>query len=164
MSPRSLLLLLVTLGSAAPLAAQRHDPPAEAREAVGRGPVQMLLRHRERLGLTDEQVVRLEALDRRMEERNGPAVARLLEMRRRIRADFPGRPRELEPARREEYRRRLEAARPLLREIRENNRAAMREVGEVLTPAQKKQVREILRRGRRHEGGDGERRRRGHRG
>jgi Spy/CpxP family protein refolding chaperone len=164
MTFRILMLALAVLGSAAPLAAQRSPPPAEAREAAGRGPVQMLLRHRERLGLTADQVARLQAVDRRMEERNRPAVARLLEMRRQIRADFPGRPRELEPARREEYRRRLEAARPLLREIRENNRVAMREVGDVLTPAQKGQVREILRRGRRHEGGDGERRRRGHRG
>src|SRR5690606_25044296 len=113
---------------------------------------------------------RLGEIERRMEERNAPLVARLVEMRRRMRADFPRDRDEMDRAQREEFRRRAQEARPLLREIRENNRAAMREVGEILTADQKEEVRRMLRERReehdrnrdgRRGDGDGRRRRGG---
>jgi Spy/CpxP family protein refolding chaperone len=158
MKIRGLILFLALLSAPEALAAQRPSAPEraeESRESRG-GPVDLLLRRRDRLDLSEEQVSRLEEIRRRMEERNRPLVSRLLQMRREIRAEFGGSRRELEPARREEYRRRVEAARPLLREIRENNRAAMREVGEVLTRRQKERVRRMLR-----DHGDDDRKRKG---
>ncbi len=151
------ILLLALLGAPPALAAQRSaPPPAEEVRAAPGGPVDLLLLRRDRIGLRAGQVARLQEIRRRAEERNGPLVARLLEMRRAVRAEFPGAPRDLASARRAEYRRRVEAARPLLREIRENNRAAMREVGRVLTARQKEEVRRMLRE-------SGERRGRGQR-
>lgn len=146
MKIRGLILFLSLLATPQALPAQRPSPPdaGEARESR-EGPVDLLLRGRERLRLNDEQVARLQEIRARMEERNRPLVARLLQMRREIRAEFRGSPRKLDRARREEYERRVEAARPLLREIRQNNRDAMREVGEVLTRGQKEQLRRMLR-------------------
>ena len=159
---RGLLLVLAVLGAPVTLDAQRPARGEPERSEPGRhGPVEMLLRDRERLGLDAQQVVRLEEIARRMEERNRPLVARLLEMRRQIRAEFPVPSEEMSPPQREEFRRRLKDAHPLLREIRQNNDAAMREVGEVLTPPQKEQVREILREHRKKRGHGDERKRRG---
>jgi|SRR5690606_317169 len=144
MKIRGLLLILALASAPAEVAAQGHREPGAAEHSRS-GPVEMLLRDRTRLELSAAQVERLEAIERRMEERNRPLVTRLVQMRRDIHSEFHGRDRELEPAEREEYQRRVERAKPLLREIRENNRAAMREVGEVLTSEQKERLREMLR-------------------
>lgn len=142
MKIRSLVLILALLAAPEALSAQRSSEDSRSER---HGPVEMLLRRRERIGLSDEQVARLEEIGRRMEERNRPLVARLLEMRRRLRADFPRDRDDMDEAQRKAYRRRVKAARPLLREIRENNREAMREVGDLLTPDQKDLVRRMLR-------------------
>lgn len=163
MTIRGLTLVLALLAAPAALPAQQHPSPprGDGAKSAHEGPVEMLLRRSERLGLSEAQVARLEEIGRRMEETNRPLVARLLEMRRGLRADFRHDPDEMDPAERAEYRRRLEAARPLMREIRENNRAAMREVGEVLTPPQKDEVRRMLRDRHDEKKGHGDERRRG---
>lgn len=161
MTIRGLVLVLAVLCAPAGLAAQR--PPSPEAEQPGRhGPVEMLLRNRERLGLDSLQLARLEEIGRRMEERNRPMVTRLLDMRRQLRSEFPVPPEEMTPAQREEFHRRLQDARPLMKEIRENNRAAMREVGELLTQAQKEAVRQMIREHRDKQGPKDEHRRRGH--
>lgn len=151
MKPR-MLLILGPLLCAAPVAAQEQPqeqalPPAHAEHGrrFERGPVEVLLRHRDQLGLTDAQVARLQALDARMEERNRPLVERLLEMRRAHRGERRDRERPLTEEERREMRRRKEQARPLMREIRQNNREAMSQVGEILTEEQKTRLREIIR-------------------
>lgn len=159
---RGLLLVLALLATPAALEGQRPAPgEAEHGGRMRHGPVEMLLRERERLGLDAQQVARLEEIDRRMQERNGPVVARLVEMRRQLRAEFPGPFEEMAPEQREQFRRRLREAHPLLKEIRQNNDAAMREVGELLTPPQKEQVRELLREHRQRKEHGHERKRRG---
>lgn len=119
MKIRGLLLILALASAPAEVAAQGHREPGAAEHSRS-GPVEMLLH---------APLDRLQALH----------------LRRDIHSEFHGRDRELEPAEREEYQRRVERAKPLLREIRENNRAAMREVGEVLTSEQKERLREMLR-------------------
>lgn len=129
-----------------PLLGQQPDPPASGAHKRGpHGPVEMLLRERQELGLTPEQVTQLEEIGRRMDALNRPLVTQLVEIRRRFQVE-PGTPRsEMTPEQREAFQRALEEARPLIHQIREHNHAAMEEVRAVLTPEQRLQVREMLR-------------------
>jgi len=111
----------------------------------GKGPVEMLLRERAELNLTDAQVVRLKEIDARMVERNRPYVQQLTAMRRALPAELRGSPREMTEEQRAAFREKMKAAKPLFERIHENNHAAMREVGEVLNAEQKARVREMLR-------------------
>ena len=112
----------------------------------GRSPVGMLLKDRTEIGLTAEQVARLKAIDARLEEQNRPHVRRLVEIRRALPDELKGSPERMSPERRAAFHERMKAARPLFERINENNRAAMREVGDVLTQDQKTLLREKLRR------------------
>jgi hypothetical protein len=126
--------------------------------------VEKLIRHRADLQLSTEQVARLQEIDARMRERNRPYVQKLLELRHGSHFDPHVRREEMTPQQRAEFDRRVAEVRPLLERIRENNRAAMKEVGSVLTPEQKTRLRDLLRNSKdRHEraDSDGERRGRG---
>ncbi len=131
----SIVTLLLLVGSAGVLSGQaRSSEP---------GPVGTLLDLRETLALSSQQISRLEQIDAEMDEQNRPLVRQLAEIRRQIRALGP------RSERTDEQRARFEAfvdeARPLMRQIEENNRAAMKRVGRVLTKAQKAQVKELIR-------------------
>jgi Spy/CpxP family protein refolding chaperone len=144
-------LLLAPLPLAAQRAAPQNPPPARA-EAHERGPIQSLLQHREALRLSADQVARLAQIDAQMHERNRPLVEQMVRMRREIRGDAPTN--SLTPEQRAEMRQRLEVARPLMEQIRQNNHEAMRQVGDVLNEEQKRQVRTMLEsRRERHDGG-----------
>src|SRR5690554_3181011 len=119
----SIVTLLLLVGSAGVLSGQaRSSEP---------GPVGTLLDLRETLALSSQQISRLEQIDAEMDEQNRPLVRQLAEIRRQIRALGP------RSERTDEQRARFEAfvdeARPLMRQIEENNRAAMKRVGRVLT-------------------------------
>lgn len=135
---RPYILLLAALLLAAPAAAQRGPDGPPPRH----GPVEILLRNEAELGLTPAQTERLEEIRRAMEERNRPLVARLMEIRQGVHPRRPAEPPT--PAQRAELRRAAREARPLMQQIRANNRAAMREVGALLTPEQKERVRELV--------------------
>ncbi|HET8655596.1 MAG TPA: Spy/CpxP family protein refolding chaperone [Longimicrobiaceae bacterium] len=154
MKLRHLSLALLLLGAAPPAraAAQSSAPAVEPQHAPRHGPVQRLLRDRDRLGLTDDQVARLQEIDRAMEEQNRPFVAQLLELRRELKVQpwFPRPPEEMTAEQRAFAHEHFERARPLLQKIRENNRAAMTRVGQVLTGAQRAQLREMLHERRKH--------------
>jgi hypothetical protein len=143
-----LWLALALMVAPAPLAAQQSPdtaPAAPHHWSRGHGPVEKLLRHRAELNLSAAQVARLEEINQRMEERNRPLVRQLVEMRREWGPEFRRSRREMTPEQREELHRRMKEARPLFERIHENNRAAMREVGEVLNEEQKVMVREMVR-------------------
>lgn len=149
------LLLMALLLAPFPLVAQTGgtSPPAVEAKAQKRGPIEALLEHREALRLSGEQVARLTQIDAQMRERNRPLVEQLVRMRREIRGDTPRS--ALTPEQRAEQRQRLEVARPLMEQIRQNNHEAMRQVGEVLNEEQKQQVRTMLENRRdRHDRGD----------
>lgn len=163
MSPRNLWLVLLLLLLPLPLSAQRSGDD-DGNRARDRGPVEMLLRQRSELGLSDEQVARLRVVEQRMEEKNAPLIAELVRIRRELHGERQ-RKEERSDEQRREVRRRMAAARPLMKQIRENNRAAMREVGGILTAPQKARLRELLRERRdRHDDDDDRRRSRGRRG
>jgi hypothetical protein len=107
------------------------------------GPVEFLLTLRAELGLTSEQVARLEEIDSRMDRQNQPYVARMSELRRQIRGLGPRDRMTVEQ--RELHDSYVAEARPLMRQIHTNNRAAMRQVGDILSPPQKERVGQLLR-------------------
>ena len=107
------------------------------------GPVRALLELRSRLSLTDEQVTRLNGIDAELQVQNEPLVARLMQVRRDIRQ--LGRRSEFTPEQRARYDVLVAEARPLMRQIRENSHAAMRQIGTVLTDFQRGQLSEIIR-------------------
>ena len=138
---RAALLALVLMGSASPLAAQAR-PPGIAPRAPTQGPFELLLAHRAALGLDEAQVERVLEIRAAVEERNAPLVARLVAMRREI---GPGvAPRAMSRRERAEFRYRLQTARPLVEQIRANNRAAMRAIGDVLTESQRNVLRGLV--------------------
>jgi Spy/CpxP family protein refolding chaperone len=163
------VLLLSLLGAPAALAAQEpgaRPPRGEHRGGRGeRAPFALLLRHRAELGLTGEQVARLEQIGRDVETRNAPLRARLREAHGRYVAERREQIRRLTPEQRRDTLRRLRAERkekgrripeemrPLVSELRENTRQAMEEAKAVLTPEQKERARALMaaERARRHE-------------
>lgn len=147
--PLALLLALAPL----PSLAQGGPPGPGERRAGGRhGPVEKLIGNREALGLSDDQIARLQEIDDRLRERNRPFVQKLIEMRRGSHFDPRVKRGEMTPDQRAEFDRRIDEVRPLLSRIHENNVAAMREVGGVLTAEQKERIRSLLEEGkRRHE-------------
>ena len=137
-------LLAAALAAPASLPAQdgptgerpRREAPAEG---VRRGGFPRLLEHRAELGLSAEQVARLEAIAAELRTRNQPLLERL-------RAARDGRrPRDLTPEQRQALRDSLERHRPLVRELRGNLRDALRQAQEVLTPEQREKARELMR-------------------
>ena len=131
------IALVLLLGTGASLEAQRDGDDRDA------GPIQELLEIRSRIGLTADQVARLNEIDAAMHRQNEAPVAQLVQVRRSIRA--LGRRRDFTPEQRAQYEAYIDQARPLMKQIRANNHAAMRQVGEVLTADQRGVLADILR-------------------
>lgn len=144
--------------AAAPVAAQGGgQQPQQLDGAVieerEQRPFDLLLERRQELGLSPDQVTRLQAIAARLEETNRPLREELV---RRWQAEREQRRAELMRMTPEERRaelRRLrengpppvpESMRPLMQRVRQNIGAAMREAGGVLTPGQKAQVRRMV--------------------
>lgn len=154
----------------------------------GGGPVQRILAQREQLGLSADQVARLEAIGRDLQARNAPLQQQLIALfperaqrgpnaqrargERRARPDSAARGQRLERGERprltEEQRQQREQRRaqaePIMQQMRANGQQALEQVRGVLTDQQEAQVQQWLE----HRGEDrerGERRqRRGRRG
>jgi hypothetical protein len=187
------LALAVALLAPAPLLAQQDQPRPDRperprmegrREGMhGRmhgmrrprgNPLQGLLERREQLNLTADQVRRLEAIQQRLESQVRPLRERMTALHEQVvpglreRRGEPGecggeRPR-LTPEQRQALERAREQVRPLAQQLREAHRNAVREAMDVLTDAQKQQLRELRREhGRRGEPGRRFRRERGER-
>ena len=139
---------LLLLAIPRPMDAQTGDP-ADPFSPGANSPVQMLLDHRDEMGLTARQVARLEVIQGRVEERNRPLVQRFLEMRRRWERQRPADWQTLTPARRRQIQERFqsgirEESRALREQVQANHRAAMLEVRALLTIAQRQRLRTLL--------------------
>jgi Spy/CpxP family protein refolding chaperone len=133
-----ILIALIFLAAAGDvLAAQGHDS-----YGPNQGPVAHLLRLQDELALTPAQVGRLQQIDARMDQQNQPLVAQLSQVRSRIRAMGPRE--QLSAERREQLELQVEEFRRILRQIERNNHAAMKQVGNVLTPPQQERLGTIL--------------------
>lgn len=158
----AVLAALLLLAAPAALRAQEHGEgprgpaPRErmVREGQERQAFEVLLRHRRELALTEAQVSRLEAISRGLELRNRPLRARLAAEFQRFRAETRARMErmsaeerhaELRRMRGEGARRLPAPMRPLVGEMRRNIAQAQRQAQGVLTPAQKRRARVLLR-------------------
>lgn len=144
---RYILLLLGLVVIPMQLEAQQQGKPGRSSGPerffrIKPGPVHFLLRNRAELRLTAEQVVKLQEIDREMEEKNQPYVTQLVQMRRQLPPHVHGR--EPTPEQRQAFKARMRAAEPLLKKIHENNAASMRQVGEVLSEEQKQRIPVLL--------------------
>jgi Spy/CpxP family protein refolding chaperone len=131
----------------APEAGAREHRPGRGMRGMGGEPLARLLEQREALGLTAEQVTRLEALAARMRT-TGEALreqmrAQMGEMPERARGGRDQLSDEERAALREQMRARREALRPLMEQTRESQRAAMEEVRSILTDEQEAKLREL---------------------
>jgi DNA repair exonuclease SbcCD ATPase subunit len=145
-----LALSLVALPGA--LAAQTPDTARSQAEARRErlDPIGRLLAHREELGLTADQVKRLEEIQADLRERNRPLLERVeaaraewAERRQELRAESREEFRAQRRQRVEEARKRMEELRPTLEQLRENQREALEEAEEVLTDEQKARLKEL---------------------
>jgi hypothetical protein len=132
------VLLLLLAGAGAELQGQQQRSAGDDDP----GPITTLLGLQEELDLTADQVARLREIDLRMDGVNQPLVERLMEIRGRIRALGPRR--EMTPENRALFDSYVAEARPLMRRIGENNKAAMEEVGNVLNQEQKDTIARLL--------------------
>ena len=167
---RSLALAVVLAAGAQAMQAQQAAPSPRGDHGTHRlgprhgegDPFARLLERRQELNLTAQQVSRIEAIRARLQAQNQPLMEQLQAARRQ--AGLPDRSVEsrggerprLTEEQRAAARQMRERMAPVAQQLRSNRRAAMREVHEVLTEAQREQLRQ---KHREHRGG-----RRGHRG
>ena len=123
--------------------------PALLRDTLpGRGPIGLLLTRRDSLRLTAPQVKQLQQLDSVLQQQNSALVRDMLELRREVQPLVGLHPRDMTPAQREQFAQQAARARPIMQRVQENNRRAMERVSELLTPEQKRRLREWLQSGR----------------
>lgn len=210
MKIRTRYLLAAALAAApATVAAQATTPPPQPREHHGQhgemhgrrgpggpgqafSPVQGILRQRQQLGLSAEQVSRLEAIDRDLQARLEPLHQQLRALmpedlravahragppaqgerrERREGAQAPGEHRtrgdhpQLTPEQRQRMERVHQQAQPLFEQLHQHVEAALTRARAVLTPEQQRQVQAAVERhgGPGHHGPGGEHGRRGER-
>ncbi|MBX6366128.1 MAG: Spy/CpxP family protein refolding chaperone [Gemmatimonadetes bacterium] len=127
-----MLLALGLLALPAAVSAQRPGGPGGRGMMMMRGdPVAMILEHKADLGLTDEQVTKLQDVQKRLEEQNKP-------LREQMQKEMNGASfRDLTDEQREKLR-------PVFEGLRENSRKAMDEAREILTPEQRDKMRDLM--------------------
>jgi len=169
---RLLTIVAALLLASGPVAARAQDgggqPGLEVLRESEQRPLEQLMAVRDQLQLSDGQVTRLRAIVMRLEATNRPLrrqlLARYQEIRERRRQELE----RMTPAQRDAELRRVRETgrppvppelRPLVMQIRGNVRVAVREAGAVLTPAQRRRVRQMMREraGERRERGMGPR-------
>lgn len=136
---------MLLVGTAGVLEAQDSDT-----NATKQGPVGHLMRFQAELGLSPSQITRLQQIDERMDQQNQPLVARLSQVRATLRS--LGEPERLSAEQRKYHDDQMGEFRRLLRRIEHNNHAAMKEVGEVLTPPQQERLGKLLKEQNAHSG------------
>jgi TolA-binding protein len=156
MKAHRLLLLMALLPlTALPARAQEPGPLAvQDGGAPEERPLDRLMEVRQELGLTDPQMARLQQIALRLEETNRPLRQELLRQWQALREQKRQELLRMPPAERQAEIQRIRqmghlpptpAMQQLAEQIRGNIRGAMREAGGVLTPGQKRQVREMMR-------------------
>lgn len=112
------------------------------------GAVEKLFEHREQLGMSADQLARVQAIKDTADARKQPHWQQIMTIRRALKArhkEQPDMPRAEHEALAKESGEQVEA---LIEQIREIDHAAMREVGAVLTQQQKEMIRAMVSRDR----------------
>jgi hypothetical protein len=136
---RSAISALVVFLAALPaaLAAQRPQGPGggPALQQLQRNPIQVVLDARGELGLSAAQVARLESVRARLQEQNGPSLARIDSLQRTLPPTSA--------ANRDAMQAVMERIRPLRQAVQENNRRALDSIRPHLSDAQWARVNEL---------------------
>lgn len=140
------LTLLLTL----PVTASAQHQRGQSSKGLN-GAVEKLYEHRERLGMTDVQLARVQEVKDTADARKQPFWQQIMSVRRDLKARQKAQPDMPEAEKTALVTRSGEQIEQLLGSIREIDHAAMREVGAVLTPQQKEILRAMVSSGRRDE-------------
>lgn len=135
-----MLLLVLLFGTSTYLNGQTRATGGDDRDT---DPITRLLEIWTELSLSAFQVAELESIKAWTDQQNQPLVARMSEIRRKLRG--LGDRDTMTPRERELRKQWMAEARPIARRIDQNNRAAMEQVGDVLTQAQKDEIARRLR-------------------
>jgi hypothetical protein len=134
------IFFALAVGSAEMVKAQELRTQSRERDP---GPVAMLLQLESHLRLSATQVDALREIETEMNRLNGPLVARMSEIRGRMKR--LGDVDSLTAEQRVVFDTYVAELRPVVDQIQENNWAAMRRVGDVLTDRQKERLSRFLR-------------------
>lgn len=128
-------ILLAAMFLALPVAAHAQNPqgPGRGQGRMMMSPAAMLLEHKAELGLSADQVAKLEKISSALQEKNAPIMEKMRQARQ-SNAD-------------------RSQMQPLMEQMRENNDAARKEVMAILTPEQQKKAQELVAQ-RRRDGGE----------
>jgi Spy/CpxP family protein refolding chaperone len=163
MKTRMLAVALALAAAPVPALAQQPTTPQPAATVPGarrqhprprRDAASTLLRHRQQLDLTADQVARLEAIRQRARSQNQPLVRQIRNIRERAVPGLREHRGELTADQRASLKATRPQVMPLVKQIRDNEKAARQEAAAVLTAQQKQRI-ESLRAARRASRGDG---------
>jgi hypothetical protein len=141
------LAAVLLAGTSASLRAQDPGAPRPDRPMFARNPVAVLVDSAQVLALSADQTTRLRSMAQELDARNKEPLDSL----ERYRPQGGGSGMGMGMGRGEmtpEQRERMEHMRPFMQTLRENNRKAMDEAMELLTPEQREQAQAMLPRGR----------------
>lgn len=113
------------------------------------GAVEKLIEHRQELGMTDAQLARVQEIKDTADARKQPLWQQIMAIRRELKERREAEPNMAEAEKQALLRRSGEQIENLLNQVRAIDHAAMREVGDVLTDAQKEKIREMVSRDQR---------------
>ena len=155
---RTLWLWLCVALLAVPAAATAQHQRAQPSRGV-KGAVEKLFENRVELGLSTDQLFRLQEITDQAEQQNRPIQQAMMAVWREWKSRKGAEPALPEADLEALHQRTVTEVRRLQEQIQGNERAAMTEVGKVLTPEQKQMVRQMVDRGRGDRGRSGDRER-----
>ncbi len=132
------MLLAAALLVPAALSAQQQPPQGGPRRGMMgmRNAAAVAVAHKDDLGLSDEIVTKLQALDKQAQEKNAPIMKQVQDLRASA-GDFQSMTDEQRQAFREK-------SQPLMQQLRENNQALRGDVEKLLTADQVKKLGDII--------------------
>jgi hypothetical protein len=154
---RTLWLWLCVALLAMPATATAQHQRAQPSRGV-KGAVEKLFEHRVELGLSTDQLFRLQEITDQAEQQNRPIQQQMMTVWREWKSR-KGEPAMVDADREALHQRTVAEVRRLQEQIQRNEHAAMGEVGKVLTPEQKTMVRQMVDRSRGDRGRPGDRER-----
>lgn len=113
------------------------------------GAVEKLMEHQDRLGMTSDQLARVERIKAEADTRKQPLWQQIISVRREVKERCEAEPDMPEAEKTTMLERSEERIEVLLDQIRAIDHSAMRDVGAVLTPQQKEMIREMVSKDRR---------------
>ncbi len=129
------LVLAAALLAPAALAAQGQPGQGPGRGMRMRSAAAIAIEHKADLGLSDDIVAKLEAVDKQVQDKNAPIMKQMQDARAGV--DFQS----MTDEQRQEMRQKMQ---PIMQQLRDNNQAARADVEKLLTADQVKKLGDII--------------------